>query len=518
MSGAGANLGKLEALLQGKDAAAAVDTVLRFIPSGAVIVQAPDGKILRSSDFAAQVLGRPRSEFEGRLLAEVGETLHPQDVSGQPLPPDRWPLTRALRGEKADAVEYSVEAADGRRVPLIGYAVPIHSGCGEIIGAICSVSEFKHATEHKLYEALEQRLRESHLDQEDHNLDHKLAELIVASMLTVLAKANDAAIVLRADERVVLFTPAAEQMFEVAAADALDGAFSRFVPERHREICERSIRELLRGSGQAIQRLGGNAPVFGLRANGEEFPMEVWVSRVRIHDNVYLAALLHDISEGQLAKDTRVKRLIAHETEHRAKNALTAVQALVKATKADTPEELKRTLHGRISAYANGLTLLMKCAWEDVELCDLVEAQLGATVGLDQIRMRGPKVRIAPQGVQALSLVLHELATNAREYGALSKETGAVEVTWEIGPGPMLEMTWRETGGPTGVGTPAASGFGAVLLRHVLGRLSFDWRPEGLTAMLSLPPPAFRLKSSPKDEAAATTPNAGGNRRSLRSS
>jgi two-component sensor histidine kinase len=130
------------------------------------------------------------------------------------------------------------------------------------------------------------------------------------------------------------------------------------------------------------------------------------------------------------------------------------------------------------------------------------------------MRVKGPKVCIEPQGVQALGLVLHELATNALKYGALSKDGGVVHVSWEVTPGPMLEVIWRETGGPVIDAPPSHEGFGAVMLRDVLvkqfnGRLTFDWRREGLSAAFTIPPPAFHEELASADSAKPTPSSTG---------
>jgi two-component sensor histidine kinase len=143
---------------------------------------------------------------------------------------------------------------------------------------------------------------------------------------------------------------------------------------------------------------------------------------------------------------------------------------------------------------------LLKGASEGVDLGELVGAELGASATPAQMRANGPKVRIASEGAQALSLVLHELATNALKYGALSQEGGVVDVSWKLVPGAALELTWRETGGPTIAEAPSRQGFGSVLLREVLikslnGGLTFDWRREGLIAVLTVPPPAIETES-----------------------
>jgi PAS domain S-box-containing protein len=324
---------------------------------------------------------------------------------------------------------------------------------------------------------------------------HPLGELMAATMQAVLGASSDAVITLDADSKIVVFNPAAERLFGVSAAEAIGGAISRFIPARYREAHERFVRQF-RLIGETSRQMGASRPISGLRADGEEFPMEAWISRAQVGDDTFLTVVLRDISDRQLVEDARVQMLIAREVEHRAKNALAAVQALVRDTPAATKKDLVRVLRGRIAAFARGYSLLVTSAWQSVDLRRLLDTELHACAAPTQTRVNGPKVQIAPEAVQPLSLVLHELTTNALKYGALSREGGVVDLSWKIAPGPMLQLTWRETGGPTIAEPPSAKGFGSALLDELLvgqlkGRLALDWRREGLVAVLTVPPPAF---------------------------
>jgi PAS domain S-box-containing protein len=482
---------ELEALLSSADPSVVLDVLLGSIPAGVAIARAPDGKVLRFSAYAAQLVGRPRSEVEGRRIADLVEAIPAFDAAGRPLALHEWPLSRALHGETVTGFEFWVVAPDGASIPLIARAAPIHNARGELIGAISSVSRFKIATDYELYLDLEQRVSKTKFV----TGDRSLVEVIAASMQSLLSKSSEAVITLDPSDRIVLFNPAAERLFGVSAAEALGGSISRFIPEDRREAHVQFVRDY-RQTGKSIRRMGESRHVSGLRADGTAFPMEAWISRVRLRDEVFVTVVLQDTSERELVEDARLKTLIAGEAEHRARNALGVVQALVKTTEADTKEDLKQALRGRIAAFSRSFSLLMKCAWQGVGLSELVDIELAACAAPDQVRTGGPKVRIAPQGVQALSLVLHELATNALKYGALSQKGGVVDVSWKIAPGLKLELAWRETGGPAIAVPPSRQGFGSVLLNDMLvkqlnGDLSLDWRPEGLFALITIPPPLF---------------------------
>jgi PAS domain S-box-containing protein len=140
---------ELEALLNSKESAAVVDAILGNTPSGASLVSA-DGKILRFSEYAAQLLGRPRSTVEGRTQDQPV-----YDGSGRPLPDEERPLARALSGETVTGIEFWLETPDGERIPCLGNAAPIRNARGDLIGAISSFADLRP------YKALEQSLREA---------------------------------------------------------------------------------------------------------------------------------------------------------------------------------------------------------------------------------------------------------------------------------------------------------------------------------------------------------------------
>jgi PAS domain S-box-containing protein len=186
-------------------------------------------------------------------------------------------------------------------------------------------------------------------------------------------------------------------------------------------------------------------------------------------------------------------RLLAREVDHRANNLLAVVQSVVQLSKAATPEALKAVLRGRITALGRAHQLLSEARWEGADLRRLVEEELLAfSLGeAARVSIRGEDVALPPAAAQALAMALHELATNAAKYGALSAPTGQVVVSWaRDGRGP-LTIRWAETGGPT-VTRPTRRGLGATMLARALGgalrgETRMDWRPEGLVCELELP-------------------------------
>jgi PAS domain S-box-containing protein len=213
----------------------------------------------------------------------------------------------------------------------------------------------------------------------------------------------------------------------------------------------------------------------------------------------------HDITERRRAEERQM--LLAREVDHRAKNALAVVQSIVGLTRHADPEQFRTAVIGRIAAMARAHTLLARDGWDGAELRELVEAELaphgpGTQGGAGAVVMAGPDVALAAGAAQPLAMALHELATNAAKYGALSAAGGTVEVTWRRTEGGGLELDWIERGGPRLGGAPARRGFGSSVVRNTVerqlgGETFFDWPPSGLSFTLRLPPRHLRWPEAP---------------------
>lgn len=194
----------------------------------------------------------------------------------------------------------------------------------------------------------------------------------------------------------------------------------------------------------------------------------------------HFVAIIEDITPQKRLADAR--DLLMREVDHRARNALTVVQSVMRLTTADDAAQFKRTVTGRVDSLARAHGLLAKANWSGASLADLVRQELGSLAADQQWRADGPSVYVAPQSVQSLSMILHELGTNALKYGALSRAEGSVTVSW-IGTADDWRLTWTETGGPT-ASPPDRAGFGTQLIKRLAedlrGSVAFQWSPTGL--------------------------------------
>jgi PAS domain S-box-containing protein len=199
------------------------------------------------------------------------------------------------------------------------------------------------------------------------------------------------------------------------------------------------------------------------------------------------------------------EHLLMREMNHRAKNMLSVVDAIAHQTAARDPEDFITRFSERIQSLSASQDLLLRTEWKGVEVKGLVHAQLAHFADLIGTRIwaDGPRLRLKASSAQAIGLALHELATNAGKYGALSTDTGRVDICWRVGDGGFA-MSWTESGGPR-VTAPLRRGFGSIVMgvmaeRSVGGTVEIDYAPAGVTWRLACPA-ANALESANRLEA-----------------
>jgi PAS domain S-box-containing protein len=184
---------------------------------------------------------------------------------------------------------------------------------------------------------------------------------------------------------------------------------------------------------------------------------------------------------------------LAREAEHRVKNILSTVLATVRLSRADTSDDLKQLIEGRINALAMVHGLFVQSRWTGAELHSLATQELSPYSGETEKRVRidGPPVVLEPNAAQAVAISLHELATNAAKYGSLSVADGRVEIAWSCTADGRLNLRWTESDGPAAA-PPTHRGFGTRIMEKMIGgqlggQVRFDWRDQGLICEITLP-------------------------------
>ncbi|AWN37694.1 PAS domain S-box protein [Methylobacterium radiodurans] len=212
---------------------------------------------------------------------------------------------------------------------------------------------------------------------------------------------------------------------------------------------------------------------------------------------VRMIGAMLDISARKRAEEHQ--RLLTGELQHRVKNTLALVQAIASQTLrgATNPEGARDALAARLISLGRAHDILTQASWTEAPIPDVVEGALcpHRPAGTSRIRTGGPNVLLAAKPALSLALALHELATNAAKYGALSNATGVVSVRWYVvhaDDAPRFCLNWSELGGPTVSGPPVRRGFGSRLIERsfaaeVGGEVEMTYAPTGFTCRLEVP-------------------------------
>ncbi|MDB5438882.1 MAG: signal transduction histidine kinase [Caulobacteraceae bacterium] len=229
-----------------------------------------------------------------------------------------------------------------------------------------------------------------------------------------------------------------------------------------------------------------------LRKDGSRF----WgsgnmMSLVDGNEIVGFVKVLRDETERKRAEEQR--QLLLNELNHRVKNTLATVQSIASQTlrAGGVPKTVRETLESRLASLSEAHNILTRESWEGAGVWEIVRVAVAAHTAVEngaaRFNLQGADVWVPPRIAVALALALHELATNALKYGALSVPHGQIAIEWQV-EGPLaprlLRLKWRETGGPT-VNPPEKRGFGSRLIESGLaaelgGAVRLDFRPEGV--------------------------------------
>lgn len=313
--------------------------------------------------------------------------------------------------------------------------------------------------------------------------------LLHAGLQTVLDTALDAVVVMGEDGRVIGWNANAEQSFGWTADDALGAKLSELlIPPQYRAAHERGlIHYLATGEGPVLNQ---HIEITALHREGHEVPIELSITASTQFGDRLFVGFLRDITERKA--DAERQQRVLQESEHRVKNMLTVVAAIAQQTARVSPDMATFTaaFSGRLESLAKAHELLVGQVWQDVALTALVERVLGADVAGGRARFGGPEILLRPGQVLGLSMILHELYTNAVKYGALCNDEGSLSLDWRRDED-AVELVWNEVGVACEPDAPS-SGFGQRMIAMSIksdlrGTIDRDWRPDGLTAILRFP-------------------------------
>jgi PAS domain S-box-containing protein len=292
-----------------------------------------------------------------------------------------------------------------------------------------------------------------------------------ARFRTLVETAADGIITINAQGIIESVNPEAERLFGYAHDELIGHNVKILMTAPDRERHDGYLARHLR-TGEA-RIIGIGREVTGRRKDGSTFPLFLSIGEFSLDGERYFTGIVRDITERKRADERQ--RLLTAEVDHRAKNLLATIQAMVLLTKRDarSVSEFATTLIGRLHAMGRAHDLLARDKWTGASLHDVIRNEFQAFAGADGARLSivGGDARLSARAAQTLNLALHELTTNAAKHGALSVPEGRVEIRSAV-DGQELQLTWTETGGPE-VRPPSAQGFGSVIVErsiaHELG-------------------------------------------------
>jgi PAS domain S-box-containing protein len=315
----------------------------------------------------------------------------------------------------------------------------------------------------------------------------KDGEEIAERLAAIVASSDDAIISKDLNGVIITWNSSAERIFGYAAEEIIGKQISILIPP-DRENEEPFIIDRIR-RGERVDHYD----TVRVRKDGGLVHISLTVSPIKDASGRVIGAskIARDVTERK--RQENFISILSREVDHRAKNLLAVVQAIVSLTEGDTSAQVKAAITGRIHALANAHNLLALSHWEGASLESMVLQELAPYSGQGNSRtlISGPNKTVGPKTAQSISIAIHELATNAAKYGALSVPAGRVRVEWSIKPNHDLNIRWTEMNGPK-ITPPAHQGFGTrainlMIKNQLYGDVHFNWDSTGLVCDIGIP-------------------------------
>jgi PAS domain S-box-containing protein len=438
------------------------EQVLEALPE-AIYITDSEGRITYYNQAATELWG---------LFPEVGKSefcgswkLYWPD--GTPLPHDQCPMALALKEQRpVRGMTALAERPDGTRVPFLAVPTPFFDAQGNLIGAVNMLVNLT---------------------------DQQAKEEAARRYVAIVESSNDAIVAKDLNGIITAWNPGAERLFGYTADEAIGRSVTMLIPPDHADE-EPMILARIR-LGERVEHYETTRR----RKDGSLVDVSLTVSPIRDGRGQVVGAskIARDVTERRRVEEQRQLRL--REMDHRAKNMLALAGGLVNvsARNESTAAGLASAVSARLAALAQAHALILRSDAEGsnrhkatTTLHALIEAILAPYREGANMELSGSDIPIGAGAITSLALLLHEFATNATKYGALSAPGGRVSISCAEQVDDLI-LTWIEQGGPP-VKRRHKEGFGSLLVRTTVsgqlgGRASYDWKSEGLTITLSIP-------------------------------
>jgi two-component system CheB/CheR fusion protein len=423
----------------------------------AIYVTDASGHITYYNDAAATLWGR-RPELGTAEWCGSWKLYWPD---GRAMAHTECPMAIAVKERRpVFGMEALAERPDGVRVPFLPFPTPLYDALGNLSGAVNLLIDIT---------------------------DRKRAEQYAQQLASIVESSHDAIVSKNLDGVIMSWNQAAERLFGYTAEEIIGKSVTILMPA-DRVDEEPGILARIR-SGECIQHY----ETVRQRKDGSLVDISLTVSPVRDGNGKVVGAskIARDITARKRAQEQQ--KLLAGEMRHRIKNSLTTVQALANQTLRSISTQERDAFTARLQALANAYDLLTAESWGGAQVGSIVAKALDAfrQDKHERVFIEGPDgIWVEANKSLPLSMALHELATNAVKYGALSNGSGCVRIDWKHAPETRrLVLHWRESGGPS-VAPPKSEGFGSLLIQRVIGGAGgsskIDFHPQGLSCTLEI--------------------------------
>ncbi len=386
------------------------------------------GKLLSVNDHFCRIVGRPRDELIGIRMQEI--------TFADDLPENQRLFQHMVQTGESFEIEKRYVRGDGSLVWVANSVSAIRDDGGNMSQAVAisvDIGERRHAQE----------------------IEKHLASMIASS--------NDAIMGIDLDMKITSWNAAAEKLYGYSQDEVVGRSVLMLVPDGRQEEEPRILTEVRAG------RFVEPYETQRRRKDGRLVEVLLSVSPIRDANGRVIGAskTAHDITARKDAE--RLKSILVNELHHRVKNVLATVTAIARQTlgRDKANHEEVEAFTSRLASLSRAQDLLVHADWQHADLKAVMQQAL-SPYPVDAFQIGGPSVPLPPRAVVSLSLALHELATNAAKYGALSAPGGQVSISWQFEPlaDNRLRIVWEERGGRRllrpGAGVsvrPSSSGF-----------------------------------------------------------
>ncbi|MDH0869570.1 PAS domain-containing sensor histidine kinase [Agrobacterium pusense] len=408
------------------------------------------GKLLSVNDHFCRIVGRPRDELIGIRMQEI--------TFADDLPENQRLFQHMVQTGESFEIEKRYVRGDGSLVWVANSVSAIRDDGGNMSQAVAisvDIGERRHAQE----------------------IEKHLASMIASS--------NDAIMGIDLDMKITSWNAAAEKLYGYSQDEVVGRSVLMLVPDGRQEEEPRILTEVR--AGRFVEPYEKQRR----RKDGRLVEVLLSVSPIRDANGRVIGAskTAHDITARKDAE--RLKSILVNELHHRVKNVLATVTAIARQTlgRDKANHEEVEAFTSRLASLSRAQDLLVHADWQHADLKAVMQQAL-SPYPVDAIQIGGPSVPLPPRAVVSLSLALHELATNAAKYGALSAPGGQVSISWQFEPlaDNRLRIVWEERGGPE-VAPPRRRGFGSTLIERLLsaelkGETKFVYEKSGVICVI----------------------------------